>query len=187
MRAAVLDALAVPTIVSARMWGWMFIDMYGVINAMLIGVGLLDQPVAWMADPALSMGAVIAVDVWKTTPFMALMLLAALQLLPDDVYEAARIDGSNPVRTFFQITLPMIRGPLLVAVIFRALDALRVFDVFYVFFGNRLDTQTMSIYAQDTITGTGAVGYGAAISVAIFLIISLFVVIYVTFMRVTTD
>ncbi len=105
-------------------------------------------------------------------------------MIPTESYEAAAVDGAGKVQQFFRITLPLLRPAILVALIFRTLDALRVFDVFYVFFGSRVDTQTMAIYDQDTIVGTGDVGYGAAISVAIFLIIGIFVVIYVTFMRV---
>ena len=116
--------------------------------------------------------------------FMALLLLAGLQVIPSDLYEAAAVDGAGKVQQFFRITFPLLMPAILVTLIFRTLDALRVFDVFYVFFGNRPDTQTMAIYAQSTIIGDGNVGYGAAVSVAIFLIIAIFVVIYVTFMRV---
>jgi trehalose/maltose transport system permease protein len=101
--------------------------------------------------------------------------------------EAAMDLGANELVTFMRITLPLLAPAILVTLIFRTLDALRVFDVFYVFFGNRQDTATMAIYDQSTIVGDGYVGYGAAMSVAIFLIISLFVVIYVTFMRVTSE
>jgi trehalose/maltose transport system permease protein len=135
--------------------------------------------------PALA--SVCAVDIWKTTPFVALLLLAGLQVIPRDLYEAASVDGASKLQQFWRITLPLLRPAILVTLIFRTLDALRVFDVFYVFFGNRPDTQTMAIYDQATIVGDGHVGYGSAVSVAIFLIIGLFVVIYVTFMRVTEE
>jgi trehalose/maltose transport system permease protein len=127
---------------------------------------------------------VCAVDIWKTTPFVALLLLAGLQVIPTDLYEAAKVDGANAVQQFIKITLPLLTPTILITLIFRTLDALRVFDVFYVFFGNRPDTQSMAIYAQTTIVGNGHVGYGAAISVAIFLIIAIFVVIYMTAQRV---
>jgi trehalose/maltose transport system permease protein len=130
---------------------------------------------------------VCAVDIWKTTPFVALLLLAGLQVIPNDLYEAAAVDGAGKIQQFFRITLPLLVPAILVTLIFRTLDALRVFDVFYVFFQDRPDTQTMAIYNQSTIVGDGNVGYGAAISVAIFLIIAIFVVIYVTFMRVERD
>jgi len=108
-------------------------------------------------------------------------------VIPRDLYEAAEVDGASKLQQFWRITLPLLRPAILVTLIFRTLDALRVFDVFYVFFGNRPDTQTMAIYDQATIVGDGHVGYGSAVSVAIFLIIGLFVVIYVTFMRVTDE
>ena len=108
-------------------------------------------------------------------------------MIPRDLYEAASVDGASKLQQFWRITLPLLRPAILVTLIFRTLDALRVFDVFYVFFGNRPDTQTMAIYDQATIVGDGHVGYGSAVSVAIFLIIGLFVVIYVTFMRVTEE
>ena len=123
-------------------------------------------------------------DIWKTTPFVALLLLAGLQVIPHELYEAADVDGASKWHQFWRITLPLLVPAILVTLIFRTLDALRVFDVFYVFFGSRVDTQTMAIYNQNTIVAFGDVGYGAAISVGIFLIIGLFVVIYTTFMRV---
>lgn len=97
------------------------------------------------------MTAVIIVDVWKTTPFMALLILAGLQLVPGDVYEAARIDGVHPVKVFFRVTLPLIRLAILVAVIFRVLDALHVFDLIYVLTPNNPETKTMSVYAQENL------------------------------------
>src|SRR4051812_18673076 len=187
MRAIMLVPWAIPTVVAAQMWKWMLDDTFGVINDAGTRLHILSHSHAWISNPSTALAAVCAVDIWKTTPFVALLLLAGLQVIPQDLYEAAEVDGASQLQQFWKITLPLLAPAILVTLIFRTLDALRVFDVFYVFFGNRLDTQTMSIYAQDTITGTGAVGYGAAISVAIFLIISLFVVIYVTFMRVTTD
>ena len=108
-------------------------------------------------------------------------------MIPKDLYEAANVDGASKLQQFWKITLPLLRPAILVTLIFRTLDALRVFDVFYVFFGNRPDTQTMAIYDQSTIVGDGHVGYGAAISVVIFLIISLFVIIYVTLTRVKDE
>lgn len=184
LRAAVLVPWAIPTVVSARMWGWMFHDVYGVLNALLQGVGLLSEPVAWTADPELAQWALVAVDVWKTTPFMALLLLAALQVLPEELYEAARMDGASPVRTFFQITLPLIRGPLLVAVIFRTLDALRVFDLFYVLTSNSSDSMSMAVYARQQMFEFQDLGLGAAAASLLFAIIALFTVVYMVVGRV---
>jgi trehalose/maltose transport system permease protein len=187
MRAVMLVPWAIPTVVAAKMWQWMLDDVYGVINDAGVRLHILSHSHAWISDPATSLGAVSAVDIWKTTPFVALLLLAGLQVIPGDLYEAASVDGASKWQQFWRITLPLLRPAILVTLIFRTLDALRVFDVFAVFFGNRQDTQTMAIYDQSTIVGDGHVGYGAAVSVAIFLIISVFVVIYVTFMRVTEE
>jgi trehalose/maltose transport system permease protein len=187
MRAVMLVPWAIPTVVAAKMWQWMLDDTFGVINDLGMKLHLIDHPKAWISDPATSLAAVSAVDIWKTTPFVALLLLAGLQVIPNDLYEAAAVDGASAFQQFLRITLPLLRPAILVTLIFRTLDALRVFDVFAVFFGNRPDTQTMAIYAQSTIVGDGHVGYGAAVSVAIFLIIAVFVVIYVTISRVTED
>ena len=187
MRAVMLVPWAIPTVVAAQMWKWMLDDTFGVVNDLGVRSHLIAHSHAWIAEPSTALASVCAVDIWKTTPFVALLLLAGLQVIPGDLYEAAEVDGASQLQQFWKITLPLLAPAILVTLIFRTLDALRVFDVFYVFFGNRPDTQTMAIYNQDTIVGSGYVGYGAAISVAIFLIIALFVVIYVTFMRVTED
>src|SRR5207248_4277905 len=169
---------------------------YGVVNDLgtrihftLFGwhFHLLSHSHAWIADPSTQLASVSAVDIWKTTPFVALLLLAGLQVIPNDLYEAASVDGASKLQQFWRITLPLLRPATLVTLIFRTLDVLRVFDVFYVFFGNRPDTQTMAIYDQATIVGDGHVGYGSAVSVAIFLIIAIFVVIYVSVSRVRDE
>ena len=182
MRAVMLVPWAIPTVVAAQMWKWMYDDVFGVVNDAFVRLNIIDRPVAWISEQPLA--AVAAVDIWKTTPFVALLLLAGLQVIPSELYEAADVDGASKWHQFWRITLPLLVPAILVTVIFRTLDALRVFDVFYVFFGSRVDTQTMAIYNQNTIVAFGDVGYGAAISVGIFMIIGLFVVIYTTFMRV---
>ncbi|MCO5177204.1 MAG: sugar ABC transporter permease [Thermomicrobiales bacterium] len=183
-RAAMLIPWAIPTVVSARMWAWMYNDIYGVFNDLLQRLHIIDRNIAWIAEPRYSLAAICAVDIWKTTPFVALLLLAGLQVIPSDVYEAATVDGANRIQQFFRITLPLLRPAILVTLIFRTLDALRVFDVFYVMFGARRDTQTMAIYAQNNIVAFSDTGYGSAIAVAIFLIIGIFVVAYVTTLNV---
>jgi trehalose/maltose transport system permease protein len=187
MRAVMLVPWAIPTVVAAQMWKWMFDDVYGVINDAGVRLHILSHSHAWISEPSTALASVCAVDIWKTTPFVALLLLAGLQVIPSDLYEAASVDGASKLQQFWRITMPLLLPAILVALIFRTLDALRVFDVFYVFFGNRPDTQTMAIYAQSTIVGDGHVGYGSAISVAIFLIIAVFVIIYVTATRVAGD
>lgn len=187
LRAAVLIPWAIPTVVSAQMWGWMYHDLYGVVNEVFLFFGIIGQPYAWTADPSLMMGAVVAVDVWKTTPFMALLILAALQLLPGEVYEAARVDGIHPVKVFFKVTLPLIRPALMVAIIFRLLDALRIFDLMYVLTGNNQETASMSVYARQQLVDFQDVGYGSAASTFLFLIIALLTIGYITLGRVNFD
>jgi len=187
LRAAMLIPWAIPTVVSAQMWGWMFHDLYGVINEIFLNLGLIDKPYAWLANPDLAMSAVIAVDVWKTTPFMALLILAALQLLPGEVYEAAKVDGISPIKVFFKVTLPLIKPALMVAIIFRTLDALRIFDLMYVLTGNSRTTASMSVYARQQLVDFQDVGYGSAASTFLFLIIAVFTVIYITAGRVSFD
>jgi trehalose/maltose transport system permease protein len=184
MRAVMLVPWAIPTVISAQMWKWMYDDVFGVLNDGLMRLHIISEPVAWISQPSTALWAVAAVDIWKTTPFVALLLLAGLQVIPSELYEAADVDGVSKWHQFWRITMPLLKPAILVTLIFRTLDALRVFDIFYVFFGSRVDTQTMAVYNQNEIVSIGDVGYGSAISVAIFLIIGIFVVIYVTFMRV---
>jgi len=187
MRTAMLVPWAIPTVVSAEMWQWMYNDVYGVIDDLLMKLHIISHPVAFLALPSTALPAVAAIDIWKTTPFMALLLLAGLQIIPSDVYEASKIDGANAVQQYFRITLPLLRPALMVALIFRTLDALRVFDVIYVVFGSRPDTMTMAVYNQQYIVNFSDLGYGTTISVAIFIIIAIFVVVYVTIFKVETD
>jgi trehalose/maltose transport system permease protein len=187
MRAVMLVPWAIPTVISAQMWKWMYDDVFGVINDAGVRLHILSHNVAWISQPNTALASVCAVDIWKTTPFVALLLLAGLQVIPKELYEAAEVDGATKWQVFKRVTFPLLMPAILVALIFRTLDALRVFDIFYVFFGSRLDTQTMAIYDQNTIVSTGDVGYGSAIAVGIFLIIGLFVVIYVTFLKVESD
>lgn len=184
LRAAVLIPWAIPTVVSAKMWGWMFNDVFGVINHVLLALGLIGAPVAWTASPDTALAAIILVDVWKATPFMALLLLAGLQMLPQDCYESARVDGVHPLKVFFRVTLPLLGPALAVAVIFRLLDALRVFDLIYVMTGNNRDTMSMSVYARQQLVDFQDVGYGSAVATLLFLIIALVTVIYLTLARV---
>jgi trehalose/maltose transport system permease protein len=185
MRAAMLVPWAIPTVVSSQMWKWMLDDTFGVVNDFMQKIHLQSAPgQAWLSDPSTALASVVAVDVWKTTPFVALLLLAGLQVIPGDVYEAAAVDGSTGFQKFWRITLPLLRPAIVVTLIFRTLDAVRAFDIFNVFFGNRSDTQTMAIAIQNTIVTNNQVGYGAALSVVMFLIIAVFVVLYTTVFRV---
>ncbi|MEY4979850.1 MAG: hypothetical protein RLZZ352_2120 [Pseudomonadota bacterium] len=183
VRTAVLVPWAIPTIVSAKMWGWMLHDQFGIINQWLFDWGLIAEKVAWTAQPEYAMWTVVAVDVWKTTPFMALLILAALQTLPKDCYEAAEVDGVHPLRLFWKVTLPLIKPALMVAVIFRLLDALRVFDLIYVLTSNNNSTISMSGFVRREMIDNGYMGYGSAASTALFLIIGLCTVLAIKLSR----
>ena len=183
VRAAVLVPWAIPTIVSAKMWGWMLHDQFGIINAMLMDWGLISSKIAWTAEPAYALWTVVAVDVWKTTPFMALLILAALQTLPRDCYEAGRVDGVHPLRMFWKVTLPLISPALMVAVIFRLLDALRVFDLIFVLTSNNNSTMSMSGFVRREMVDNGYMGYGSAASTALFLIIGAATLTYMRLAR----
>lgn len=172
VRTAILVPWAIPTIVTAKMFSWMFHDQYGTINDLLLRAGLIDAPLAWIAEPGLSMWAVIIADVWKTVPFMALMLLAALQMVPSDLYEAARVDGANAWQRFRRITLPLIFPAMIVALIFRTMDALRVFDLIYVLTSNSEATISISGYARDQMVAYQEMGVGSAASVLVFMMVA---------------
>lgn len=184
VRTAVLVPWAIPTIVSAKMWGWMLHDQFGLINQWLLDWGLITSKIAFTADPAYALWTVVAVDVWKTTPFMALLILAGLQTLPKDCYEAARVDGVHPLRVFFKVTLPLIKYPLLVAVIFRLLDALRVFDLIFVLTSNSSSTISMSGFVRREMVDNGNLGFGSAASTSLTLIIFLTAVVFMRAARV---
>jgi len=184
VRAAILIPWAIPTIVSAKMWAWMLNDQFGILNHILLNLGLITEKIAWTASPDTAMIAVLVVDVWKTTPFMALLLLAGLQMVPVDIYEAARLDGVSSWKVFWRVTLPLIRPALMVAVIFRTLDALRIFDLIYVLTPNNTQTKTMSVFARENLFDFDKFAYGAAASTMLFLIIAAITVIYMTLGRV---
>lgn len=179
VRTAVLVPWALPTVVSAKMWHWMLHDQFGVINAWLLDLGIVDEKIAFTADPTYAFWTVVAVDVWKTTPFMALLILAALQSLPKDCYEAAKIDGVHPLRLFLRVTLPLIRPALMVAIMFRLLDALRIFDLVFILTANSTDTLTMSGFVRREMIDHGHIGFGSAASSSLFLIILLTAIVFV--------
>ncbi|OWV72677.1 sugar ABC transporter permease [Rhizobium sp. R339] len=184
VRAAILIPWAIPTIVSAKMWAWMLNDQFGILNDILLGFGLISEKIAWTANPETAMVAVLIVDVWKTTPFMALLILAGLQMVPGDIYEAAKIDGVNPIKVFWRLTLPLIRPAIMVAVIFRMLDAMRIFDLIYVLTPNNAQTKTMSVMARENLFDFDKFAYGATASTVLFLIIASVTILYIWLGRV---
>jgi multiple sugar transport system permease protein len=180
LRACVLVPWAIPTVVSAQMWRFLFNDSYGLINYMLFG-NEVSQYVAWLAKPGTALFAIILADVWKTTSFAALLILAGLQIIPEELYQAARVDGAGVWRRFRHITWPLIRPSLLVALLFRTIDAFRVFDLAFVMTqGGPADaTNVLQLYGYKKMFVEGWMGYGSAISVGVFVIVLILAVIYV--------
>ena len=183
LRASMLIPWAIPTVVSARMWSWMLHDQFGVVNHWLAGLGIISVPLAFTADPDLALWTVVLVDVWKTTPFMALLILAALQTVPSDCYEAAQVDGVPAWRVFRYITLPLILPAVAVAMMFRLLDALRVFDLIYVMTSNSRSSKSMSMYVREQLVDFQQVGYGSAAATLLFLVIALATIAYAVLSR----
>jgi trehalose/maltose transport system permease protein len=183
-RACMLIPWAIPTVIAARIWGYMLVDTYGVVNDLLFTrLHLIDQKIAWLARPVFSMIAIIAVDVWKTTPFVALLLLAGMQTIPRDVCEAAEVDGAKRFQRLRFVIIPMLKPAILVALVFRTLDALRVFDVIWVLTRGELGTESLATYTYRYLVDYRRTGYGSAASVAIFITISVFVAIYVKLLK----
>ncbi len=186
MRAVMLVPWAIPTVISARLWELMLKDTSaGIVNKVMMDLQFINSPQAWLSDPTLQIPIAIVVDVWKTAPFMALLLLAGLQTIPKDLYEAADVDGASPIRRFFAITIPLLRPAIALALIFRTLDALRVFDLFNVLFGRQ--QLSMATYNFETLVSNQLDGYASAISVIIFVFISIFAFIYVRLLDVETE
>ena len=165
IRAAVLIPWAIPTAVTAKLWQFMFAPS-GIVNS------LLGHNIAWTTDPWAARFAVIIADVWKTTPFMALLILAGLQMIPRDVYEAARVDGASSLQTFTRITLPLVRPALMVAILFRTLDALRMYDLPVIMISGSSNSPTATIsqlVVEDMRQGN--FNSASALSTLIFLLI----------------
>lgn len=166
---------ALPTALIAATWTWIFNDQFGVWNDILLRLGLIQTGVNWLGDPNWAMAAVIAADVWKTTPFIAVLLLAGLQTIPTDLYEAHALDGATPWQSFYRITLPLLLPQILIATLFRFAQAFGIFDLIQVMTGGGPGgaTETVSIYIYATIMRYLDFGYGAALVVVTFLILSL--------------
>lgn len=172
VRATSLLPWAIPTVVAALLWRFMFDSQAGIANAILQTIGLLDEPMVWFIHATTAWIPVILADVWKTTPFVALLLLAGLQNIDKSLYEAAEVDGASAWWRLWHITLPLLKPTILVALIFRTLDAFRVFDLVYALTGGGPGTATepIALYTHSTILQNLRFGYGSALSVVIFIV-----------------
>jgi multiple sugar transport system permease protein len=180
-QAAILFPWALPTIINARIWAWMFNGQFGVINDMLIRIGVLEAPFAFLAQPTAALAAMTFVTIWKTSSFMALILLAGLSGIPDHLYEAARMDGASRWRQFRDITLPLLKPTILVALIFRTLPAFQVFGLPYGLTngGPAEATTTLVLFAQQLTFTNLEFGQGSAAATLITLIALVISLVYV--------
>jgi ABC-type sugar transport system permease subunit len=176
IRTVMLLPWAVPTVVVGLVWRFMFETPAGLVNTMLVRSGVTSVPPTWFADALAAWLPVVLADVWKTTPFVAILLLAGLQVIDRSLYEAAQMDGASVWQQFTQITLPLLKPALLVAFIFRTLDAFRVFDVIYVMTGGGPGTATepIALYTFSVLLENLRFGFGSALSVVVFIVTFLF-------------
>ncbi|WP_025118860.1 MULTISPECIES: carbohydrate ABC transporter permease [unclassified Serratia (in: enterobacteria)] len=180
LRVLVILPWALPTIVNATMWRLNFNPDYGSINALLTQLGVIDHYRSWLGDPASALNAVMLADIWKNYPLITLLTLAALQSIPEDLYEAARLDGASAWRRFRAITLPAILAPLAVALVLRTIDAFKVFDIIYVMTrGGPMDsTKTVSFFVYQESFSYLRAGSGAAYAVLMTLLCGLLIALY---------
>lgn len=180
VRASVLIPWAIPTVVASQMWRYIFSDQYGLANLILFGADT-HRYIAWLADATTARAAIIVADVWKTSSFAGLLVLAGLQMIPDELYEAARIDGAGAWASFRHVTLPLLRPALLVALLFRTIDAFRVFGLVFVMTqgGPANSTSVLQFYGYKKMFAEGDMGYGAAVSVLVFAVILVVSIAYI--------
>ena len=189
VRAFVLVPWALTTVVSAKMWAWIYDGEYGIVNDLLMKLGAINQPIIFLVRPELTIWAMVAAEIWKTTPFMALLLLAGLQLIPHELYEAAALDGASRWQSFWRVTLPLLKPTILVALLFRTIDAVRMFDLPRVLTngGPGKSTETVVLYTYNTFFTSLNFGYGSTLAVVIFLIVVLVSFIYIKVLGAPTQ
>lgn len=182
LRVVILIPWVIPIAISARVWELIYNFNYGIFNYIILQLGISDQPISWLGSSIGAFAAVVVSDVWKTTPFMAIILLTGLSAINRDLYKQAKIDGTNFLQRFFRITLPLLKPTLVVALLFRSIDAIRIFDLIYVLTGGGPggSTSSLSIYAFNYYV-SGDFGYGSAVSVIVFLAAGLLSVLYIKF------
>jgi ABC-type sugar transport system permease subunit len=184
VRAAILFPWALPTITNALTWRWMFNQDYGLFNSLLMKAHIIDEPLNWLGNSTLAYIAICIVAIWKTSSFMAIIILPGLQSIPDDLYESAKIDGASRFQSFFFITLPLLRNVLLVALVLRTLGTMQAFDLMYGLTGGGPGnaTESLPMYIYQTAFVDLHWGYGSALSVILFFVILIFAGLYVKFL-----
>ena len=181
VRVAILFPWALPTALNAIMWRWMFNTEFGIINYGLISIGLIENQLNWLGKEPLAMIAMMSVSTWKTSSFMALLLLAGLQTIPKDLYESAKTDGASDLESFFYITLPLLTPAIIVSLLLRTMDALRVFELPFNFTdGGPLNTtETISLYSYRVLFEFVEFNYGSSMVIVQFILIMIMSLIYI--------
>ncbi len=167
-------------------WAWLYLVPFGVLNDVLVRIGVLAKPFSFLGDANAAMLSVSAASVWRQSPFAALILLAGLQGIPGELYEVAKIDGASRIQRLAYVTLPLLRGPILVVLIFRTLGAIRTFDVIFAMTrGGPIDrTETLSLYTYRLLFGFLDIGLGSTAAVTMVILASVICVIYIKALRV---
>jgi multiple sugar transport system permease protein len=181
LRTIVLLPYAIVTVVSAITWETMFEPNLGLVTTVLSALGLPAGDIVWLGEPGYAMAVVVLADVWKTTPFAALIILAGLQVIPDETYEAAELDGAGKWQTFWGVTLPLLKPAIVLAAIFRTMDSLRVFDLPFVLTRGANGTESMSMLAYKELRENRLVGEGSALSILTFLTVMMVSMVYIRF------
>lgn len=181
VRASVLVPWALTTVVSAKMWQLMYQTDFGIINRFLGDLHIISKPIPWLASPDWALWSLILAEIWKTTPFAALLLLAGLQLIPSDLYEASELDGASEWSTFWHITLPLLRPTLLVVLLFRFIDVARMFDLPFVLTGGGpgFQTETLTMYTYRVLFTNLQFGMGSALAVSVFIVVLIFSFLFI--------
>ncbi|MFN2617653.1 MAG: carbohydrate ABC transporter permease [Thermoleophilaceae bacterium] len=182
LRTVVLVPWAILTVVTAITWRTLFEPDLGLASVVLNKIGLFSPQAGWLGERGYALAVMVLADVWKTAPFMALLLLAGLQVIPEDVYDAAKVDGASTWQRFTRITLPLLRPAILVALIFRTLDALRIFDLPFVLTQGANGTNTLSVLSYQQFSNNRLIGQGSTLAVLTFVIVMAVSFLYIRFM-----
>lgn len=184
LRTIVLLPWAIPTVVSGQTWKFMYNQVYGILNHLLMRIGVIGKPIAWLSTSDTAMNSVILADVWKGSPFVALMLLAGLKVIPRELYEAADVDGASTLRKLWDITIPLLKPTIIVTLLFHTLAAFKQFDLFFVLtYGGPLNaTETLAMFGYKTLFPMLDFGYGSTIAVFMTIISATISVFYIKFL-----
>ncbi|MFN3265728.1 MAG: carbohydrate ABC transporter permease [Deinococcales bacterium] len=184
VRIALLLPWAMPQVITGTMFAWMFNTQFGLFNDLLLRFGVVGEPIRWLLHPDWQVVAFVVTTIWKTSSFVALILLGGLQSIPLELEEAARVDGASSWQVFWRITMPLLRPAIAVALIFRTLSALQVFDIPYAFRqAGSLNLETLGMYIQKTTVEFTDFGYGAAVSLSLFILALVITALYIRFVR----